>query len=234
MNAHCETCEIWDEHHYMNLDDEKKYFLKQDENKLVIFKRISIVLMLLVIVNGFVVPFVGLIGLDKDLVNALAILELVLATIMLVSLIYTTIRWQGKTPEFDNDKKKLAEMLKSSKPYQPMNDLSKLNLGKAKDQELKSLFLYAIMVGKSEKAFKIFQSDKALLEASQAVSGAINDVKYGRLALNDEGFYTFCDYYYTSLDNAMNKITALLGVDIKHTVEEARSKKLPVMMKGNY
>lgn len=220
--------------HYIKGLNEKKYFLKQDENKLVIFKRISIVLMLLVIVNGFVVPFVGLIGLDKDLVNALAILELVLATIMLVSLIYTTIRWQGKTPEFDNDKKKLAEMLKSSKPYQPMNDLSKLNLGKAKDQELKSLFLYAIMVGKSEKAFKIFQSDKALLEASQAVSGAINDVKYGRLALNDEGFYTFCDYYYTSLDNAMNKITALLGVDIKHTVEEARSKKLPVMMKGNY
>lgn len=219
--------------HYIKGLNEKKYFLKQDENKLVIFKRISIVLILLVIVNGFVVPFAGLIGLDKDLVNALAILELVLATIMLVSLIYTTIRWQGKTPEFDNDKKKLAEMLKSSKPYQPMNDLSKLNLGKAKDQELKSLFLYAIMVGKSEKAFKIFQSDKALLEASQAVSGAINDVKYGRLALNDEGFYTFCDYYYTSLDNAMNKITALLGVDIKHTVEEARSKKLPVMMKGN-
>lgn len=219
--------------HYIKGLNEKKYFLKQDENKLVIFKRISIALMLLVIVNGFVVPFVGLIGLDKDLVNALAILELVLATIMLVSLIYTTIRWQGKTPEFDNDKKKLAEMLKSSKPYQPMNDLSKLNLGKAKDQELKSLFLYAIMVGKSEKAFKIFQSDKALLEASQAVSGAINDVKYGRLALNDEGFYTFCDYYYTSLDNAMNKITALLGVDIKHTVEETRSKKLPVMMKGN-
>lgn len=218
--------------HYIKGLNEKKYFLKQDENKLVIFKRISIVLMLLVIVNGFVVPFAGLIGLDKDLVDALAILELVLATIMLVSLIYTTIRWQGKTPEFDNDKKKLAEMLKSSKPYQPMNDLSKLNLGKAKDQELKSLFLYAIMVGKSEKAFKIFQSDKALLEASQAVSGAINDVKYGRLALNDEGFYTFCDYYYTSLDNAMNKITALLGVDIKHTVEEARSKKLPVMMKG--
>lgn len=220
--------------HYIKGLNEKKYFLKQDENKLVIFKRISVVLMLLVIVNGFVVPFAGLIGLDKDLVNALAILELVLATIMLVSLIYTTIRWQGKTPEFDNDKKKLAEMLKSSKPYQPMNDLSKLNLGKAKDQELKSLFLYAIMVGKSEKAFKIFQSDKALLEASQAVSGAINDVKYGRLALNDEGFYTFCDYYYTSLDNAMNKITVLLGVDIKHTVEEARSKKLPVMMKGNY
>ena len=218
--------------HYIKGLNEKKYFLKQDENKLVIFKRISIVLMLLVIVNGFVVPFVGLIGLDKDLVNALAILEFVLATIILVSLIYTTIRWQGKTPEFDNDKKKLAEMLKSSKPYQPMNDLSKLNLGKAKDQELKSLFLYAIMVGKSEKAFKIFQSDKALLEASQAVSGAINDVKYGRLALNNEGFYTFCDYYYTSLDNAMNKITALLGVDIKHTVEEARSKKLPVMMKG--
>uniref|UniRef100_M8BSZ1 B3 domain-containing protein n=1 Tax=Aegilops tauschii TaxID=37682 RepID=M8BSZ1_AEGTA len=27
MNALCETCEIWDEHHYMNLDDEKKYFL---------------------------------------------------------------------------------------------------------------------------------------------------------------------------------------------------------------
>lgn len=219
--------------HYIKGLNEKKYFLKQDENKLVIFKRISIVLMLLVIVNGFVVPFAGLIGLDKDLVDALAILELVLATIMLVSLIYTTIRWQGKTPEFDNDKKKLGEMLKSSKPYQPMNDLSKLNLGKAKDQELKSLFLYAIMVGKSEKAFKIFQSDKSLLEASQAVSGAINDVKYGRLALNGEGFYTFCDYYYTSLDNAMNKITALLGVDIKHTVEEARSKKLPVMMKGN-
>ena len=219
--------------HYIKGLNEKKYFLKQDENRLVIFKRISIVLMLLVIVNGFVVPFAGLIGLDKDLVDALAILELVLATIMLVSLIYTTICWQGKTPEFDNDKKKLAEMLKSSKPYQPMNDLSKLNLGKTKDQELKSLFLYAIMVGKSEKAFKIFQSDKALLEASQAVSGAINDVKYGRLALNDEGFYTFCDYYYTSLDNAMNKITALLGVDIKHTVEEARNKKLPVMMKEN-
>lgn len=216
--------------HYIKGLNEKKYFLKQDENKLVIFKRISIVLMLLVIVNGFVVPFAGLIGLDKDLVNALAILELVLATIMLVSLIYTTICWQGKTPEFDNDKKKLGEMLRNSKPYQPMNALKKLNLGKEKDQELKSLFLYAIMVGKSEKAFKIFQSDKALLEASQAVSGAINDVKYGRLALNNEGFYTFCDYYYTSLDQAMNKITVLLGVDIKRTVEEVKSKKLPVMM----
>lgn len=220
--------------HYIKGLNEKKYFLKQDENKLVIFKRISIVLMLLVIVNGFVVPFAGLIGLDKDLVNALAILELVLATIMLVSLIYTTIRWQGKTPEFDNDKKKLGEMLRNSKPYKPMNALKRLNFGKEKDQELKALFLYAIMVGKSEKAFKIFQSDKALLEASQAVSGAINDVKYGRLSINDEGFYTFCDYYYTSLDNAMNKITVLLGVDIKHTVKETRSKKLPVMMKGNY
>lgn len=220
--------------HYIKGLNEKKYFLKQDENKLVIFKRISIVLMLLAIVNGFLFPFAGLIGLDKDLVNALAIWELGLATIMLVSLIYTTIRWQGKTPEFDNDKKKLGEMLRNSKPYQPMNDLKKLNFGKKKDQELRALFLYAIMVGKSAQAFKIFQSDKTLLEASQAVSGAIDSVKKGCLTINDEGFYTFCDYYYAVLDNAMNKITVLLGVDIKRTVEETKSKKLPVMMKGNY
>lgn len=220
--------------HYIKGLNEKRYFLKQDESRLLVFSRISIALMLLVIVGGFIFPFARLFNLSKSLTNTLNIIELILALIMLVSLIYTTIRWQGKTPEFDNDKKKLDEMLKNSKPYQPMNDLKKLNFGKKKDQELRALFLYAIMVDKSAQAFKIFQSDKTLLEASQAVSGAIDSVKKGCLTINDEGFYTFCDYYYAALDQAMNKITVLLGVDIKRTVEEARSKKLPVMMKGNY
>lgn len=220
--------------HYIKGLNEKKYFLKQDESRLLVFSRISIVLMLLVIAGGFTFPFARLLNLSKSLTNTLNIIELILALIMLVSLIYTNIRWHGKTPEFDNDKKKLDEMLKNSRPYQPMNDLKKLNFGKKKDQELRALFLYAIMVGKSAPAFKIFQSDKTLLEASQAVSGAIDNVKNGCLTINDESFYTFCDYYYVALDQAMNKITVLLGVNIKHTVEETRSKKLPVMMKGNY
>lgn len=220
--------------HYIKGLNEKRYFLKQDESRLLVFSRISIALMLLVIVGGFTFPFARLLNLSKSLTNTLNIIELILATIMLVSLIYTTIRWQGKTPEFDNDKKKLGKMLRNSKPYQPMNDLKKLNFGKKKDQELRALFLYAIVVDKSAQAFKIFQSDKTLLEASQAVSGAIDSVKKGCLTINDEGFYTFCDYYYAALDQAMNKITVLLGVDIKRTVKETRSKKLQVMMKGNY